>query len=302
MENAGPQWVPTSLQRLRCFLGASAGLRIRPWAPTGEVLDRFHDALRARRRDDRFWSDLGALVAALLEDRRREAGDLRAAVADGPRREALLAEIRAALAARRRGSGRFRRLARRLSAPALGLLLVAGGAVTAGCYGSHGETDDDAADATDSAGSDETTDARPDAPDARSDDAADSVRDEAADDAAEVRPDDATDGAADDAACDPSTAVFEEIVARCLPGDEEYMVRFRADVLACVAALHESWRAGLTEHYACRPCWEFEDEMDNCLLHGMGSLCADPAAAGEFDLDRFLDNCAILLYVGVRFE
>jgi hypothetical protein len=259
-------------------------MRIRPWAPAGEVLDVFHDVLRRRRGDDGFWGELGRLVGILLEDRRVSSRGPDAAFADGGRREALLGEIRSALAARRRGAGRFRRLARRLSAPALGLLLVLGGAATAGCYGSHGEEDEDGSGT--------------DVVDVRPEDAA--PEDAGAEDAVpeDARPDDA----ADDAGCDASGAVFEEILARCMPGDEEWIVRRRAEVLACIAALHESWRAGLTEHYACAPCWEFENDISTCLIEGYLPTCEHPEDAGEFDLDRFLDNCAVLIYVGVRFE
>ena len=64
MSRNRPDLVPASLQRVRCFLGNSGRMKVKPWADTGETLDAFHDALLTRRDDERFWQDLQSLLEA----------------------------------------------------------------------------------------------------------------------------------------------------------------------------------------------------------------------------------------------
>jgi hypothetical protein len=286
MEEQKPFLVPATLQRVRCFLNTEAGMKVRPWAGADEVLDSFHDALRSHRREDPFWVALERLLSALAEDARRRGAVPTVAsagveVLDPGRRAGLLAEIRGALQARRRGAGRFRRLAHALSAPAVGLLLLLGGAATAGCYGSHGEEGDVAAEGDDGSARDDG--GSPD--DAAS---ADEATSEDATEAADEAPGDA---------CVPGLRTFEEIVNTCVT-DETY----RAEILACVAALHDSWRTGLAALTDCEECWQVNNDLSACLMGGFVRPCDDPADAGTFDEEAFLDNCAIPLYLGVRFE
>ena len=287
MTGQGMRLVPATLQRLRCFLNTEAGMRPRPWASPETLLDEFHDALRSHRRDDRFWSALEELLVALTDDMARRAADgssrFQPHALDPTHRAAVLAEIRQALESRRRGQGRFRRLARRLSGPAVANLLLLGGVSTLGCYGSHGE------EAEADASAETPADARPDgAPDEAS---AEDARDDAAPEAdAEAEA---------EAACDAAGRTLETILDECGASPE-----LRTAALSCVAALHDSWRAGLTDLLACASCGDVDFRIGTCLLDAgcANATCGDPADAGTFDVDAFLSNCCILLYLGVRFE
>ena len=297
MSASRPHLVPATLHRVRCFLNTEGRLKVKPWAPASEVLDAFHDALRTRRGETDFWNTLEQLLQALIADmrqRRARGGPhpFDGEVLEPSRQAAVMAEIRAALSRRRRGAGRFRRLARSLSASAAASLLVLGGAATLGCYSSSGQVgDEDTAEATDVAG-DAAPDARPDVgPDASPDATPDAEAD------ADVA-DEATPEAEAEAACDPGTATIEEILTTCLP-DPPYPT-YHADVIACVDSLHASWRTGLTQLLACEDCDSAMYDLMTCFLNP-GDSCRDPASAGEFDLDRFLGSCMVVLYIGVRF-
>lgn len=279
------------MQRVRCFLNTEGEMKVAPWASVEETLDAFYDVLESHRNTEKFWEGLEGLLGGLAEDacRRAKANKpdlIVGEVIDLSERKELLEEIRKVLEKRNSGHGRFRRFAKALSAPALGALLLVSGVATAGCGASTGFVDD--------ADSDRVTDADGDA-DADADSDTDAEVDADADVDAEV------DADADvDEECEPVGETFEEILEECLPAPEHKA--YRNQILACVDGLHESWREGLTEHFRCMECHNIEYDLDSCLMHGFDNFCDNPAAAGEFDVETFIDNCAIMLYLGVRFE
>ncbi len=60
---------------------------------------------------------------------------------------------------------------------------------------------------------------------------------------------------------------------------------------------------GLTEFFECSDCSDMRWQLETCLVGGHPTtFCDDPENTEEFDLDTFLDNCAVMLYLGVRFE
>lgn len=285
-----PIFVSASLQRVRCWLGNQGGMKVKPWAGVEETLDAFHDVLITQRRDEPFWQGLESLLGTLTADTNRRIEARRGEVIDNEvldpeRRRELLGEIRRMLDGRREGKGRFRALASSLSAPAVGLLCMLGSAAAAGCYsatdlqGDGGEARDAAAEQDD--GRDAAPDPAADAPDAPRPDYPVPP---------DVRPEPAPDPAPE---CDPADATLEEILAECV--EDEAM---RAYYLECIDAMHASWREGLTRLFACEDCWEVRDQLMNCLEW----RCSTAEEQGEFDLESFLDNCAVLIYLGVRFE
>jgi hypothetical protein len=292
-----PSFVPASIQRVRCYLNTRGGMKVKPWAGVEDTLDAFTDALASQRKDGDFWRGLEALLAALTTDMKRRADDRGGGVIpnellDSAAHAALLDEIRRKLDGRGPGRGRFRRLAASLSAPALGLAVILGSATTAGCYSSsdlEGEADA-AAEADASAEADAAAEA-----DASADPAAD-PRHEPDLAPPDVTPDAVPDPVVDpavDPACDARGATLEEILAVCDISREE-----RQYYLDCIDELHASWRTGLTELFACESCGEVLRQLRECL----DWRCYNPGTQGPFDLDDFLDNCAVLLYLGVRFE
>jgi hypothetical protein len=247
-------------------------MKVKPWTTVEETLDALHDLLAARRDDAEFWKGLGELLAQLEADMERRAGRGGFAgneVLDPGRVAALVEELRAA-ATRNEAGGGFRRLARGLSAPAIGLLMLLAGAATAGCEHDQSIAGDASADsAVVDAAADTTTVDAPDAPEPRV-----------------------------DPGCVNEGLTFDEIVAECVADAET-----RERVLACVDALHSSWRTGLREHFECMSCHDVSEDIGLCLLYPWGgSTCEAPEDVGEFDLEAFLDNCAALIYLGVRFE
>jgi hypothetical protein len=283
-----PQFVPASLQRVRCWLSATGDMRVKPWASVEETLDAFHDLLVARRGDDAFWAGLGELLGTLSADmkRRTEArgGEvIDNDVLDPARRRELLGEIRRKLDGKREGKGRFGLLAASLPSAAVGLVCLLGGVATVGCYSSN-----------DLRGDGEVTDVMHDA-DAAADQAADPAVDRA-DAQPDLRPDPIVDPPVDlpaDPACDAPGRTLEDILTGCgLPADQ------RQRWIDCIDALHVSWRTGLTQLFACESCPDILFQLQNCL----DWRCYDPNGEEPFDVENFLDNCATLLYLGVRFE
>ena len=130
--------VPSAIQRIRSFLIEMSGMKVKPWATTEETLAALHTTLVARRGCDIFWGSLRVLLENLARDlRTRQAASPGTLVdnelLDGERYATLLDEIRAAMARQTAEPATFRRLASALSAPALGLLLLLGGATSIGC-------------------------------------------------------------------------------------------------------------------------------------------------------------------------
>lgn len=282
-----PVFVPASIQRLRCYLNTRGSMKVKPWAGVEDTLDAFTDALASQKKDGEFWQGLEALLAALTTDMKRRADDRNGGVVpneilDSGTHAALLDEIRRKLDGRGRGRGRFRRLAASLSAPALGLAVILGSATTAGCYSSsHLEGD---ADASADVAPDPAPDPAPEPdlapPDVTPDHTPDPVVDPVVDPVT-------------DPACDAAGATLEEILAGC-----DIYEDMRQYYIDCIDELHASWRTGLTELFACESCDEVMRQLRECLSW----RCGNPHDQGPFDLEDFLDNCAVLMYLGVRFE
>jgi hypothetical protein len=270
MSRNRPDLVPASLQRVRCFLNTKGRMKVKPWAGSEETLDAFHDAMVSHRDDEAFWDGLRSLLENLTSDmsKRLSGGAPDNEVLDPGTHQSLLDEIRSALGGREKGRGGFRRLASALSVPAVGLLAILGGVATVGCSSTQdieGETD-------------------------ASGDVAVETSDPDADPAVDPIPEPVPD------ACEHEGMSLEQILAECV--DDETA---RARYLECIDGLHASWYSGLRDLFECEDCWEVLSQLD-CLTHGMYDYCSDPEAAGEYDLDTLLDNCGVLLYVGVRFD
>lgn len=276
-----PNLIPAPLLRVRCFINTNGRFKVKPWATAEETLDALHDSMLLQQQNDTFWTGLEDLLEKLSCDMKRRMASRGAAVdnevLDPERHHALLSEIREALQEKGRGRGSFRRLASALSAPACGLLLALGGLVTLGC----GSTEDIRG------GADTSADVAPDT-------AADTL------DTVDPDPDpdpDADPDIAVDPGCEHAGYTLEQLVEECVDNESD-----RAQIMDCIDDLNDSWRNGLREYFECLPCPTVHNDLLHCLLWGYPDVCSDPAAAGEFDLDDFLDHCAVLLYVGVRFD
>ncbi|MFH1434931.1 MAG: hypothetical protein ABIJ56_04350 [Pseudomonadota bacterium] len=279
MSRNKPNLIPASLQRVRCFMSGRAGLNVKPWAGAHETLDAFHDLLVTKRRDEDFWKALESLLGTLSADMKERLADKRGEiidneVLDSSTHHELLAEIRSSLGGGRAGRGRFRRLAQALSVPAMGLLFILGGVATVGCDQS-----------TSLHGDGSTEDAAPDTSD-------DSAADPAVDPAIDPAEDPAVD-TSEEEPCESVAETLDEMITTCIEYEDE-----AAHYKECIDELHESWRTGLEELFKCEDCYDIQGYLRDCL----GWRCGDPGNQGEFDLDDFLNNCAVMMYLGVRFE
>lgn len=295
--------IPSSIQRVRSFLVEMYGMKVKPWANTEETLAALHTMLVARQRCDRFWVSLRELLERLAADlKKREAAApgtlLDNEVLDSQRYEALLQEIRACLAQQTGESttGSFRRLANGLSAPALGLLLLLGGAATVGCDHAalhSGSKAPDAAvqpaDAKD-AQLDSKTDSPgfvlPPAPDAPP------IKIPAAPDVAP--PWDAVTVGADGA-----MVTIQDIMGSCNIGSRE-----QGQVLRCLSFLRTSWTTGLAQELAGQSCAAVTSRLVpfgdwNCEMNP----CEPPRGRADSDfVAGDVPYCApVIIYMGVRF-
>ncbi len=295
--------VPSSIQRVRSFLVEMCGMKVKPWASTEETLGALATTLISRHRCDIFWTSLRVLLATLARDvkRREEARPgalLDNEVLDNERYAALLDEIRTCLA-RQEGetttTTSFRRLAAGLSAPALALLLLLGGAATVGCDRGALRS---APKAEDAAVVDDASAARLDArPDTSTDIVPPAVPDTApGPDTTSVSitlpdtgpvPDAATHGP------DGATVTIQDIMDSCnLPSQNQ------TAVLACLARLRDSWTTGIAEALAGMPCDTVTSEL-SCFAYA-GQACSFGSTA-EFVVGTTRVCEPILVYVGVRF-
>jgi hypothetical protein len=297
--------VPSSIQRIRAFLVEMCGMKVKPWASAGEMLAALHATLAARQSCDIFWTSLRGLLEKLAGDLKARKEAEPGAVIDNEvltpeSYAALLDEIRACLAKQTNDAGPpFRRLARGLSAPALGLLLLLGGVVTVGCDRTTMSAKAQDAAAPDAAQSDVArvqSDSGPDRataqPDARPD----------------VRPDipyitlvDAPPAKSDveevsGAGLDSAAVTIRDIMNSCnIPEENQGLV------LACLSLMQESWTVGLANFLAGKDCSQVLSAL-NCDYNSLYSQCpyyASPPA--QFDPNQLPLCRPVLIYIGVSF-
>jgi hypothetical protein len=260
--------IPSSIQRIRCFMKTEGGLKVKPWITVEETLDAFYSLLTTNNHNDTFWQKLDGLLSDISGDlKTRLQADDRVVdneVLNTAQYADLLAEIRATLPANSVGKGAFRAGLSRLSAPATALLLLMGGITTTGCMDLDGSNYDgkDTTNIHHSEGDDTDTDS------------------------------DIFDSSSTAQSSDGVEGSLEEIVREVIP-DENTQEALKD----CIDKLHESWQTGLEELFQGETEGEIEYQL-SCLIRG----CQDPDAMGEYALDTLLDNCAVVIYLGVKFE
>jgi hypothetical protein len=287
--------VPSAIQRIRSFLVEMSGMKVKPWATTEETLAALHTTLVARRQCPMFWTSLRGLLETLARDLKARQEALPGTLVDNElldseRYATLLDEIRAVLAVETAQPATFRRLAAALSAPALGLLMLLGGAVTVGCDHStlHGATRD--------AGLPDVSDAKITEP-ASSPDLA-TIHIQLPDVSPDVLPDASPDvlpdaSRAPDAFApsqfDGATVTIEDILQSCnIPP---------AGVLNCLAKLRASWTTGVAGALAGMDCNSVEKNL-SCFLQ---QNCTGTPSAKDFSQVAAFYCPPVIIYAGVRF-
>ena len=77
MERLALVVIPSSIQRVRCFMNTERRFKVKPWAGVDETLDAFYALLADRSGNDAFWKDLRGLmedISSDLKKRNRFAG------------------------------------------------------------------------------------------------------------------------------------------------------------------------------------------------------------------------------------
>jgi hypothetical protein len=289
--------IPSLVQRIRSFLVEMCGMKVKPWATTEETLAALHTTLVARHQCQIFWTSLGGLLETLARDlkARQEASPgtlVDNELLDSERYASLLDEIRAVLGSQAAEPATFRRLASALSAPALGLLLLLGGAATVGC--DPGSSTCEPAPPTvepvqpEDAGSPDATDATITQP-VSNPDALVVVEIDAGDDRATVAC-----GARDASGpivLDGGTVTIQDIMQSCNLSDQQ-----QAGVLSCLAKLRASWTLGVAEALAVEDC-NCVPGMLACFLQ---RNCSGIPSSQDFEATAFI--CPpVIVYAGVRF-
>jgi hypothetical protein len=278
--------VPSSIQRIRSFLVEMCGMKVKPWASSEETLGALHATLVARGGCDIFWTSLRGLLETLAHDlkARQEAAPgllVDNEVLDGERYAALIDEIRAVLVQQAAAApiSTFRQLAKTLSAPALGLLLLLGGAASIGCghEAMHGPSQ-----ARDAATLPDTSDVRPDA----RPDSSVYIR-------LDTRPTTDTNPPRDAATVGPdgATVTIQDIMDSCGLSSEE-----QGRVLACLSQMRSSWSTGMASVLAGQDCVHVVSDL-SCF----GSMTCTMAAGTEFDPASTRICQPVMIYYGVRF-
>jgi hypothetical protein len=324
--------VPTSIQRIRSFLIESSGMKVKPWATVDETLAALHTTLIARQQCSVFWAGLRLLLAQLASDlkSREEAGPTTAIdneLLDPDRYQALLDEIRSVLASDPSQTPSFPRLAKALSAPALALLLLLGGAATVSCDNqslrqSGPKQDSGAPGIPDAAqlgpdlaqASPDLAQASPDLAQASPDLAPDVTAGQRPEIRADLGPDaDAlsTPDAAGDApvdardaadalvlrdtvapmSSDGGTVTIQDIMQACnIPPGQQ------AAIVACLTSMRTSWNKGVPAALAGLPC-EMVSSMLNCFQQ---TNCGASPTSADFN-PTMAFQCLLPVYIGVRF-
>jgi hypothetical protein len=282
--------IPSSIQRVRSFLIEMYGMKVKPWANTEETLAALHAMLVARQHCELFWTSLRALLKKLACDLKKRQEALPGTLVDNEvldhqRYAALLDEIRACLA-RQTGesaTGSFRRLAGGLSVPALGLLLLLGGAATVGCdraaLNSGSKTPDAAV---------QSTDARDAQPASKAD--GPTLILSAPDLPPRIAPDVAPPWDAVAVGPDGAVVTIRDIMNSCNIASSA-----QGSILVCLAGLRDSWTTGLAQELAGQSCAAVTSR-----LHGFD--CYEPCqSSGEF-VEGNVPYCPpVIIYMGVRF-
>lgn len=306
MHRLAPVVIPSSIQRVRHFMNTEGRFKVKPWADVDETLDAFYALLANRSENDAFWTKLRGLMEDLASDlkkRSRFAGRaLHNEVLDSTRYDDLLEEIRVAAAAFPDAKGSFVKSLASLSAPAMSLLLLLGGVMTAGCYQNTGVDEDGVgADAGTSGDADVDGDSDADT-DGDTDTNGDGDTDTKGDLDSDLDSDpdtaEATDTLDSDSGDGTDGKTLESIIEQVVADPDE-----QADILACIDSLHESWYSGLEELFRGESESQILDDL-RCLMDNRfsSSLCSDPEAAPEYSYDALLNNCIVVVYLGVKFE
>ncbi len=283
--------IPSSIQRVKCFMNKEGRFKVKPWAGTDEILDSFFALLSNRANDDAFWKNLQMLLKDITKDvKYRLSLKDRAIdneVLNSDRYDVLLDEIRAAVSGATIKKGAFKTCIGKLSLQSSSLLFLMGGVAALGC------SDKNPSDTTGTEVSYDTETAIDTGTDTSIN--TDVTIETDSDTSSDTEANTDTQSDTEDTS---QYRTLEEIVTEVI-SDEPY----RAQVLSCIEGLNDSWHDGLEELFQNEEDAVIKNRIDRCLMvNYLIDFCNDPESAGEYNVDALLNNCVVPIYIGVRFE
>ncbi len=278
-----PILIPSSIQRVRCFMNTKGRFKAKPWAGTDETLDTFLSLLSSRVNDNVFWKDLQLLLNEIAKDLKYRLS-LKERVIDNEvlnsdRYDDLLDEIRKAASLATVEKDSFKSCIGKLSLQAASLLFLMGSVAAIGCVDNN---------LSDNSGTDVFCDTETCiGTDVNIDTDSNTGSDTEANTDTQSEPEDTS-----------QYRTLEEIVAEVISDTTR-----QAEILSCIEGLHDSWHDGLEELFQNEEDNVIRNRLNMCLMNEYPvNFCDDPKSAGEYNVDALLNNCAIPVYLGVHFE
>ncbi len=295
-----PRFPTAPSLRLRRFL-YERGLRLEPWATQEHILEAFLDHLAHEGHDDTYWEDLTLLATELARDLQRHRPESALVQAMNLDCEALMREIRAALATSRTDREGHRSLGRRITGSAMSLLLL----VTLVAVACGGETRGDESPfqsppGTGGTGGNSATTGgsgnilevtggigglRP-------------IQVEIGGTPVDVPPHVVSGapswgGAGGAGGCIPEDMTIRGMIEACITDSAA-----RNEFLSYLEASHPQWSTFIRDYFRCETCGDLAEYMDRCRYSDMRVRPSPPN-----ENDNIFDFCPpVLIYAGVRFS
>lgn len=294
---------PTSpALRLRRFL-YEQGLRLEPWTTQERILEAFLDHLAHAGHDDRYWEDLTQLTTSLAQELQRRRPESALVQAMNLDCDALMLEIRHAVAASRTEQQGHHSLGKRITGPAMPLLML----VTLVVVACGGQTESDSKLLTKglatggtgaSAGAGGTG-----ASVATTGGIGEPLLPIISLGGALVENDPpllasgapswgGAGGAGGASGCIPDTMTLREMIEACITDSSA-----RDFFLGYLEASHPAWSPLIRDYFRCGTCGELADYIERCLYSDIRVQPEPPD--GYNDLFDFCPP--VMIYAGVRF-
>jgi len=283
--------------RLRRFL-YEQGLRLEPWTTQEHILEAFLDHLAHDGHDDRYWEDLTRLATGLAQDLQRRRPESALVQAMNLDCDALMLEIRHAVAASRTEQQGHRSLGQRITGPAMSLLTL----VTLAVVACGGQTESDAKLPTEgpptggtgaSAGAGGT-----EASVATTGGTGGFPIIELGGALVENDPPllasgaPSWGGAGGASGCIPDSMTLREMIEACITDSSA-----RDEFLGYLEASHPAWSTLFRDYFRCGTCGDLADYIERCQYSSIQVQPEPPD--GQNDLFDFCPP--VIIYAGVRF-
>ena len=294
-----PRFPSSPALRLRRLL-YERGLRLEPWASQEQIFETFLSHLAHDEHSDAYWHELTKLVTQLAADlhQHRPQSALTQSIAVDT--DALMRELRVALAESRANQNDFRSLGRRVTAPTMWLLLLVA-LVVVGCGGQTDGTGSGGATPTDTTGGTGAQTSGGTGGASSSTGGQDLIDisiggatwDPELPQLASGAPSwGSAAGAAGATSCIPDRMTFREMIEACVTDSDA-----RNEYLGALEQSHPDWATFVRDYFRCKTCGDVLEYLDYCTHTELGDANAPSEGDDIYDFCR-----PIMIYAGVRFS